>query len=126
MNEKQFYITSRQTYVCEETMEAFEQNKIYVSEDIFNPVAMAHVIQYIQGKEIGCDASRWTQLYPSALTFERFLRKCKAHSIGVHLSNFNINRDDIYPLLLVESKSICSVSGISKHAGNLKWYISIV
>lgn len=90
-----FYIHQGQTSSLS-LKAALDQGKIYTSTDITNPAAMMHIIEQIKGREIGCDASKWTKYYPSTLMFERFIRRCREHNVKVFMIHFHsLQRSDI-------------------------------
>ncbi len=113
-----FFHYPDQTKNCAETKRRCALGFVYCSCDILNPTAFAHMIEHIAGKEVGCDAKKWTSLYPTTEMFRKFLHRCRAHSIKVHLFNFNVERPDIVRLIsmyldTISSFQCCTNSDIS-------------
>lgn len=82
-----------QTYLCPDTRRCFDENKLYVSRDMVSPMAMAHLVEHVRGKAVGCDAAEWTDLYPTPLMLERFLYKCQTLGTQVKLFNYTPRAD---------------------------------
>lgn len=95
-----------QTHMCKKTLQCFQKGDMYVSADIINPAALAHVVEFIKDKTIGCDAVKWTLLYPPTIMFKRFLIKCRALNTKVKLFNYTINRPDLNALIEEHSLTI--------------------
>ena len=106
MNENEYYYRNTQTYCCSKTLGCFGSSKLYISTDIVSPAALAHLADHMQGKEVGCCASKWTSMYPSALTFEKFLKKCRHMQTTVRLFHYTISRPDLDAVIEANSDII--------------------
>lgn len=94
MEETQQFHKRSHTFVCSKTKQCVINGE-YIATDIVSPLALAHISKFMSNTTVGCDAYKWTSLYPPPLMIERFLKKCRAMNTRIKIYNYEIVRPDL-------------------------------